>query len=82
MIFGAGLNYKITPHLAVRVEYRGFFYKKPDFAYYSGNAVPISKLFTVTNEPAVSLVYTFGGNKRDKGTRRTVCSSDLVCPLP
>jgi opacity protein-like surface antigen len=42
MVFGVGLNFKLAPRLAIRVEYRGLFYKNPDFAYYSGNAVPIS----------------------------------------
>jgi opacity protein-like surface antigen len=63
MVFGAGLNYKLTDHLGVRAEYRGLFYKNPDFAYRSGQA-PMSKLFTVTNEPTVSVVYTFGGAKK------------------
>jgi opacity protein-like surface antigen len=63
MVFGAGLNYKLTDHLGMRAEYRGLFYKNPDFAYHSGQA-PMSKLFTVTNEPTVSLVYTFGGAKK------------------
>lgn len=64
MVFGIGVNYKLTDHLGIRAEYRGLFYKNPDFAYYSGNAIPISKLFTVTNEPTVSIVYTFGGGKK------------------
>jgi opacity protein-like surface antigen len=63
MVFGVGLNYKLTDHLGMRAEYRGLFYKNPDFAYRSGQA-PMSKLFTVTSEPAVSLVYTFGGAKQ------------------
>jgi opacity protein-like surface antigen len=63
MVFGVGLNYKLTDHLGMRAEYRGLFYKNPDFAYRSGQA-PMSKLFTVTSEPTVSLVYTFGGAKQ------------------
>jgi opacity protein-like surface antigen len=59
MVFGAGLNYKLTDHLGMRAEYRGLFYKDPDFG--TGG---LSKLFTVTSEPAVSLVYTFGGAKQ------------------
>jgi opacity protein-like surface antigen len=64
MVFGAGLNYKLTDHLGVRAEYRGLFYKNPDFAYRSGQA-PMSKLFTVTSEPTISVVYTFGGAKKE-----------------
>jgi opacity protein-like surface antigen len=63
MVFGVGMNYKLTNHLDVRAEYRGLFYKGPDFAY-SLSTFPITKLFTVTNTPAVSLVYRFGGAKR------------------
>jgi opacity protein-like surface antigen len=63
MIFGIGMNYKLTEHLDLRAEYRGLFYKNPDFAYSQGG-FPIAKLFTVTNSPAVSLVYRFGGAKK------------------
>ncbi len=63
MVFGVGMNYKLTNHLDVRAEYRGLFYKGPDFAYYVPN-FPTTKLFTVTNTPAVSLVYRFGGTKK------------------
>lgn len=66
MVFGTGINYKLTEHLGVRAEYRGLFYKSPDFAYYSGNALPISKFFTVTSEPTVSIVYHFGGGKKTR----------------
>jgi opacity protein-like surface antigen len=65
-IFGVGMNYKLTNRLNLRAEYRGLFYKCPDFTlppYGGGNSFPMTKLFTVTNVPAVSLVYRFGGNK-------------------
>jgi opacity protein-like surface antigen len=67
MVFGVGMNYKLTNHLALRAEYRGFFYKSPDFTlppYGGASSFPMTKLFTVTNAPAVSLVYCFG-----KGTK-------------
>ena len=60
MVFGAGMNYRLTEHLGLRVEYRGLFYKSPDFAP-TLNYLPVTRLFTVTNQPAVSLTYTFGG---------------------
>lgn len=65
MIFGAGINYKLTGHLGLRAEYRGLFYKSPDFGLPPGNSYnfPMTRLFTVTNAPAVSLVYRFGGTK-------------------
>ena len=61
MIFGVGMNYKLTGHLDLRAEYRGLFYKSPDFnlpPYGQGN-FPITRLFTVTSQPAISVVYTF-----------------------
>ena len=62
MIFGVGMNYKLTSHLDLRAEYRGLFYKSPDFnlpPYGQGN-FPITRLFTVTSQPAISVVYSFG----------------------
>lgn len=62
MIFGVGMNYRLTEHLSLRAEYRGLFYKSPDFAA-TVNYAPVTRMFTVTNQPAVSLTYTFGGRK-------------------
>jgi opacity protein-like surface antigen len=62
MIFGVGMNYKLTNHLDLRTEYRGLFYKSPDFNLppYDGYNFPMTRLFTVTSQPAISVVYTFG----------------------
>lgn len=61
LLFGMGFNYRLSEHFGVRAEYRGQFYKNPDFK------MSLDKLFTVTNAPAVSLVYSFGGtSKRPK----------------
>ena len=71
MLFGVGANFKLTEHLDLRAEYRGLFYKSPDFNLpdiYPGisptSQFPMTRLFTVTNTPAVSLVYRFGGAKK------------------
>jgi opacity protein-like surface antigen len=63
MLFGVGMNCKLTNHLDFRAEYRGLFYKSPDFTLppYNGSNFPMARLFTVSNTPAVSLVYRFGG---------------------
>lgn len=58
MLFGVGMNYRLSEHFGIRAEYRGLFYKNPDFAY-SMSLAPISKLFTVTSQPTVSVVYNF-----------------------
>ncbi|HEY1743478.1 MAG TPA: hypothetical protein VGG18_09960, partial [Granulicella sp.] len=63
MVFGVGMNYKLSEHFALRAEYRGLFYKNPDFKNPDA-PIPISKLFTVTNEPTLSVVYTFGRGKK------------------
>lgn len=55
MVFGVGGEYDVSSHFAVRAEYRGLLYKMPDFGIHSG--LPAQKLFTVTNMPAISLVY-------------------------
>jgi opacity protein-like surface antigen len=67
MLFGAGANYKLTPRLDLRAEYRGLLYKSPDFGIpdiYPGitspDQFPMTRLFTVTSTPTVSLVYRFG----------------------
>jgi opacity protein-like surface antigen len=60
VLFGAGVEYRLSDHLAVRAEYRGLFYKNPDFR--NPSTAPL-KLFTVTNEPTITLVYRFGSRK-------------------
>ena len=57
MVFGVGGEYDVSRHFSVRAEYRGLLYKMPDFGIHSG--LPEHKLFTVTNTPAISLVYRF-----------------------
>lgn len=60
-VFGAGVEYRMGYHLGLRAEYRGLLYKYPDFGSVL-TAVPTSKFFTVTSEPAISLIYRFGGH--------------------
>jgi opacity protein-like surface antigen len=54
-LFGAGLDYKLSPHWALRAEYRGLLYRLPDFRDTGGR-----KPYTVTHEPTISVVYRFG----------------------
>lgn len=63
MVFGVGMNYKLSEHLGLRAEYRGLFYKNPDFKGFD-SPIPVSKLFTVTSEPTIGIVYTFGHGKQ------------------
>jgi hypothetical protein len=70
MVFGVGANYQLTQHLGLRAEYRGLFYKNPDFRV--AGSLPVSKLFTVTSEPTISVFYTFGGgSKKQKSAAAT-----------
>jgi len=62
MVFGAGINYRLSEHFGLRGEYRGLFYKNPDFS--RNGPFPTTKLFTVTNEPTLSMVYAFGFKKK------------------
>lgn len=62
MVFGTGMDYELAKHWALRAEYRGLFYKNPDFKGANGE-VPAVKLYTITSEPTLSIVYRFGGKR-------------------
>ena len=67
-LFGVGLSYRVTPRVELRAEYRGLFFKSPDFRYGQGGAVPdpavpVTQRYTVTQEPTLSLTYRMGGPK-------------------
>jgi hypothetical protein len=59
LVFGTGMNYRLSEHWALRAEYRGLFYRNP---YYNGAAsnVPMPEFNVVTSEPTISIVYRFG----------------------
>ncbi len=65
MVFGTGANYKLSQHWALRAEYRGLFYKSPSYTgtRTADTNVPTVKLYTVTSEPTISIVYRFGGKR-------------------
>jgi opacity protein-like surface antigen len=63
MVFGVGIERDLSTHFSIRAEYRGLFYKGPDYQTDRPTYVPWQRLFTVTNEPTISLVYRFHGNK-------------------
>jgi hypothetical protein len=56
------MNCKLSKQWGIRAEYRGLFYKNPDWNMNNG-PVTTSKLYTVTNEPTLSIVYRFGGKR-------------------
>jgi opacity protein-like surface antigen len=69
MVFGVGGEYDVSSHFSVRAEYRGLFYKMPDFAI--DNGLPKQRLFSVTNTPAISLVYRFRSSSSKKQLAKT-----------
>lgn len=54
-IYGGGADVDLTPHLALRVEYRGFVYKRPDFGLTSLN----SDATAHTAQPSAGFVFKF-----------------------
>jgi opacity protein-like surface antigen len=64
MVFGAGMNYRLSEHWALRAEYRGLVRENPDFG--NAYALPIFRFIAttnVTNEPTISIVYRFSGKR-------------------
>ena len=70
MVFGVGGEYDASRHFSVRAEYRGLFYKMPDFGI--DNGFPKQRLFSVTNTPAISLVYHFRPSSNQKQTSKNL----------
>ena len=74
-LFGVGLSYRVSERVELRAEYRGLFFKSPDFRYGqsgvlgsgSGSGamaqVPVTDRYTVDQEPTLSVTYRFGGPK-------------------
>jgi opacity protein-like surface antigen len=59
LLFGAGIDYRLSDHFGLRAEYRGLMCKYPDFGAVT-STVPVSKALTVVNLPTVSFTYRFG----------------------
>lgn len=59
LVFGTGMNYRLSEHWALRAEYRGLFYRDPYYNLAPTN-VPMVEFDDVTNEPTISMVYRFG----------------------
>lgn len=54
-VYGGGVDYAVTKHIAVRGQYRGFVYKTPDFDVSSFR----TDKFTHAAVPSAGLVFTF-----------------------
>ena len=54
-VYGGGLDYRVTNHVFLRTEYRGFVYNRPDFGLSSLN----SDVTAHTAQPSAGLVFRF-----------------------
>src|SRR5690242_1693192 len=54
-VYGGGVDYKLVRHVALRLEYRGFVYDRPDF----GIAALSSNVTAHTVEPSAGVVFHF-----------------------
>jgi outer membrane immunogenic protein len=54
-LYGAGVDYRVVPHVAVRFQYRGLVYKAPDFA--GPNFLTSAKGNLA--EPSIGVVFRF-----------------------
>ena len=54
-VYGAGVDYRLVKHVALRLEYRGFVYDRPDF----GIASLSSNVTTHTAQPSAGIVVHF-----------------------
>jgi outer membrane immunogenic protein len=56
-LFGAGIAYEISPSFDIRVEYRGFLVKAPDFSL--SNSDFKTNRYEVVSTPAIGVAYHF-----------------------
>lgn len=55
LVYGGGLDFTVVRHVAVRAEYRGFVYNRPDFELAALN----SQTTTHTAQPSAGVVFRF-----------------------
>ena len=62
VLYGVGTDYKLPWRFAVRLQYRGLFYREPDFKVDSGSGSSVS-FFTGARghmaEPSIGIVFRF-----------------------
>jgi outer membrane immunogenic protein len=54
-VYGGGVDWNLTQHFAIRAEYRGFVYERPDFGLESMH----SGATTHTAQPSAGIVFRF-----------------------
>ena len=53
LVYGAGLDWSLLPHIGLRLQYRGNLYKAPDLV----NAFSSTNAFTHTAEPMIGIYF-------------------------
>jgi len=54
-VYGGGANYHMFPHVSLRLEYRGYAYRRPNFGLNFLN----SEAFTHTAQPSAGVVFRY-----------------------
>jgi opacity protein-like surface antigen len=54
-VYGGGVDFAVAKHVALRAEYRGFAYDRPDF----GLAALNSNVTTHTAQPSAEVVFRY-----------------------
>jgi len=54
-VYGAGLDYQFSSHIALRAEYRGFVYNRPDFSLAGAD----TNVTSHTAQPSAGIVFRF-----------------------
>lgn len=54
-LYGGGVDFAVARHVALRAEYRGFVYDRPDF----GSPLLVSKVIANTAQPSAGIVFRF-----------------------
>jgi hypothetical protein len=54
-LYGAGVDYRVRPHIAVRLQYRGLVYKEPNFK----NPTLFTGVLGLMAEPTIGIVFRF-----------------------
>jgi len=55
IVYGAGVDYSVVPHISIRGEFRGYFLKAPDFGFDGLN----TGKYTMMAQPAIGVVFHF-----------------------
>jgi opacity protein-like surface antigen len=54
-LYGAGVDYRVRPHIAVRLQYRGLIYRVPDFKNFTLFTGALGQMA----EPSIGVVFRF-----------------------